>query len=251
MHNLVYFTLAAGRYATSVELDSRGKTLLRGLILAVAFMLAANGVPAEQLRNVLGTIALEFVPAEGATAPEPPMDVILVMRRLPDGQQIRPRVADSLAVWDKDRATSHQNFRLTLPPGSYQILGIEILAPSLSGDQVPLPFGASFVVQDTGCVYLGRMRFEFLRLPAASFATSKDALPWAVPDPDLGLTINSPPTGAETVRSLDGIDLSCTWTLRPSAMAELDTLSPSCSDRPVTSLGIAVRHKGLLARSNH
>lgn len=174
MHNLVYSTLAAGRYATSVELDSRGKTLLRGLILAVAFMLAANGVPAEQLRNVLGTIALEFVPAEGATAPEPPMDVILVMRRLPDGQQIRPRVADSLAVWDKDRATSHQNFRLTLPPGSYQILGIEILAPSLSGDQVPLPFGASFVVQDTGCVYLGRMRFEFLRLPAASFATSKD-----------------------------------------------------------------------------
>ena len=148
--------------------------MLRELVLAAAFMLTANGVVAEQPRNVLGTLALAFVPIEGATAPEPPMDLTLAMRHLPGGQEIRLRLADSFAVWDNDTATSYQNFLLALPPGSYQILGIEVLAPSLSDKKVLLPLGPSFVVENTGCVYLGRIRSELLRLPPASLATSTE-----------------------------------------------------------------------------
>ena len=134
-------------------------------------------VAAEQPRNVLGTLALVFVPTRGANTPEPPMVVTLVIQPLPDGHYIRHLVTDPFAVWHNESAwaTSHQNFLLALSPGSYRILGLEIQASSLS-DKKPvilLTGRPSFAVPDQGCVYLGQIGFVFLRLPPASFAKSQ------------------------------------------------------------------------------
>ena len=131
----------------------------------------------EHPRDVLGTVALGFVPTQGGATPEPPTALTLVIQSLPNGPQIRYRIADHLAVWDKglDMATAHQNFLLVLPPGSYMILGLEVQAPSLSdkGPAVLITGGPSFAVPDQACVYVGRIGFVFLRLPPASFAKSK------------------------------------------------------------------------------
>jgi len=62
-------------------------------------------------------------------------------------------------------------FSLTLDPGTYGVVALEILSPSLQDAAVQLPTGGpTFTVPATGCVYIGRIHFAYYRMPEGSFA---------------------------------------------------------------------------------
>jgi len=119
--------------------------------------------------EILGTIALAFVPAgiPLARLPDPPFDLTLVVRSLPDRSERRIPVLDLTPSWTIERGTgqTEQNFKFAARPGRYEFAGLEVVARSLSSTKFSLPLWGRFEVHETSCVYLGRIGSTYWRFP--------------------------------------------------------------------------------------
>jgi hypothetical protein len=111
------------------------------------------------LPEVLGNLQLGFIPYnENAVLPEPPIDVTLIIEPLAGGSTVRHKITDPAG-----------GFALSLSPGEYKILMLEVEAPAMSPDPIDLPTGSpKFTVPDKGCMYVGRIFIFYFRLPAGS-----------------------------------------------------------------------------------
>ena len=90
--------------------------------------------------------------------PDPPIDVTLLIKPAAGGPVIRQEIADPSG-----------GFNLMLDPGTYRLRSLEVLAASMSSGIFRLPTGSpTFRVPATGCVYVGRIFFSYLRLPPGS-----------------------------------------------------------------------------------
>ncbi len=105
-----------------------------------------------------------------------------------DGEEIFDWITDPEPYYRFDRTNpragqkTRLNFALTLAPGEYQIVQLIGLHPDLSEDPVGFPpfrIGAggdfaigtlSFAVPESGCIYIGDLSFEYLRVPPGSRA---------------------------------------------------------------------------------
>jgi hypothetical protein len=136
--------------------------------------------PKEQPQEVLGSFVLGFAPSVGANSPEPPINSTLIIRSIASGSDFKLEVTDRSMQWKEEKEkviTSDQNFTLSLRPGSYEIVGLDVKAESLSD----LPFslvtgGPRFSVPEGNCVYIGRIAYFYMRLPPGSFAEAKAAV---------------------------------------------------------------------------
>ena len=60
-------------------------------------------------------------------------------------------------------------FSLRLDPGTYRLHALEILARSMSDNAFQVPTqGPTFTVPATGCVYVGRLYFDYYRMAKGS-----------------------------------------------------------------------------------
>jgi hypothetical protein len=112
----------------------------------------------EQPQEVLGTIALGFVPTELATLPKSPMNLTVVIQSIKDESKFKFVITDTSPLWkvENDNVSSHQNFTYSLRPGNYKIIGLEVENESLSDTQFSLVTdGPNFTVPEGNCVYIG------------------------------------------------------------------------------------------------
>jgi hypothetical protein len=111
------------------------------------------------LPEVLGNFQVGFIPYnENAVLPEPPIDVTLIIEPLAGGSTVRHKITDPAG-----------GFALSLSPGEYEILTLEVEAPAMSPDPFDLLTGRpKFTVPDKGCTYVGRIFIFYFRLPAGS-----------------------------------------------------------------------------------
>jgi len=131
-------------------------------------------------QGVLGTIVIGFLPAALASLPEPPIDLMLLIRPLAGGQQDQYVIADGTAIWElfldvpSIAGASYQNFWLMIPPGDYYLEGIGVKSQSLSDKPFVLPTGGpSFTVSEGKCVYIGRIGVSFGRLAPGTLDQAK------------------------------------------------------------------------------
>jgi len=115
--------------------------------------------PTPKLPQVRGDVQVAFIPyGEGAMAPQPPIDVTLIIRPLSGEANIRYTITGLAS-----------SFSLSLLPGKYEISSLEVNSPSLSPNPVSLSAGRlKFTVPQTGCAYVGRFSFSYYRLPPGS-----------------------------------------------------------------------------------
>ena len=130
----------------------------------------------EEPQEVFGTVVIGFAPTVLAMMPEPPFILALKIRSVDGGRTIEHRITDPAPDWmvekgNKPEAASiHQNFRLSLRPGSYEISEVVMQSDSLSNE--PLSFAlkvAIFNVPEGNCVYVGRFGHTYIRLPSGSY----------------------------------------------------------------------------------
>jgi hypothetical protein len=127
----------------------------------------------QQPQEVLGTITLGFAPTALASSPEPPIHLTLSIKPQAGGLDIKHPIADPSPVWQShgEVVSTHQNFNLSLAPGDYRIMALEVQASSLADASFVLPVGGpSFTVPEGNCVYIGRIGFFYTRLPPGSAA---------------------------------------------------------------------------------
>jgi len=133
----------------------------------------------QEAQEVLGTLSLSFMTVIGASDfPQPPFMLTAVIRSLERGMDSKLEVKDPSPEWNRDAdiaVSSHQDFSFFLRPGSYELVAIEVEAPSLSASLISLPVAARhFVVPEGNCVYIGRIYFLFFRLPPLPFDQSAE-----------------------------------------------------------------------------
>jgi hypothetical protein len=156
------------------------------LMVAVAATAGCTGMNQAQrhlqLQEVLGTVAIGIVPLNPASLPQPPIDLVVHIKRSPDGPDVKYDIADGSAIWElsppgpQEAGASLQNFRLMLAPGDYSVSGFYVRAKSLWHKLFFLPTGGpNFTVPESGCVYIGRINVVLLRLPPGSVAETKAA----------------------------------------------------------------------------
>jgi len=125
----------------------------------------------QEPQEVLGTLSVAFATLAGASDfPQPPFKLAAVVRSLERAMNSRLDVADPSPQWRRDAdnaVSSHQNFSFLLRPGNYELVAIEVDAPSLSDSPFEFPaLARRFVVPEGNCVYIGRIYFVFHRLPS-------------------------------------------------------------------------------------
>lgn len=108
---------------------------------------------------VLGNLQVGFIPATAdVQPPSPPVEISMVLKPADGGPDVKQPIPDSAG-----------GFSLTLDPGTYSLHLLEILAPSMSDQSFQVPtIGPTFTVPATGCVYVGRIYFEYYRMPKGS-----------------------------------------------------------------------------------
>jgi|OpeIllAssembly_1097287.scaffolds.fasta_scaffold110281_2 hypothetical protein len=129
-------------------------------------------------QEVLGTFSLGFATVAGAPDfPQPPFRLTAVVRSIERAMNSRLGVNDLSPEWRRDAdnvVSSHQDFSFHLRPGSYELVAIEVDAPSLSDTPFEYPAAARrFVVPEGSCVYIGRIYFVFHRLPPLPFGQAE------------------------------------------------------------------------------
>ena len=109
--------------------------------------------------TVLGNLQIGFIPATtNVEPPSPPIEVSIVIKPADGGPDVKQPITESGG-----------GFSLTLDPGTYRLYLLEILAPSMSDQAFQVPtIGPTFTVPATGCVYVGRIYFEYYRMPKGS-----------------------------------------------------------------------------------
>lgn len=125
----------------------------------------------EQLQEVLGTVVLAIFPTVLAAVPEPPINMAMGIKPLAGGPELKLRVTDSSPVWEvrEGGALTYQNFSFSLPPGSYEVVSLEVEANSLSDAPFSLfTMNPRFAVPVGSCVYVGRICLGYMRLPPGS-----------------------------------------------------------------------------------
>lgn len=125
-----------------------------------------------QKQEVIGTIAIGFMPTALATVPKPPINFAVVIKSFKDGANLKFNIADRSPQWEMKKnkyGVSHQNFSFSLRPGSYEIIALELEAGSLSISDFSLVTGGPrFTVPEGNCVYIGRIALMYMRLPPGS-----------------------------------------------------------------------------------
>jgi len=131
----------------------------------------------EQPQEVLGSVVLGFVPTALAAMPQPPVNLTVVIQPMAGGSELRFKITDPSPQWkvEKDKvAASRQDFTLSLKPGSYKIVALEVESQSLSDSRVSLVTGGPhFAVPEENCVHIGRIAFFYARLPPGSLAQAQ------------------------------------------------------------------------------
>jgi hypothetical protein len=117
--------------------------------------------------DVLGNIEIHFTPANAkATVPAPLTYVAM---------SLTPADGEVGALHNITR--SEGRFDVSLDPGGYRLDGLLVSAKAFRQREVFLPLeGPAFDAPDQGCVYIGRVIVEFIRLPPGSTETQFDAL---------------------------------------------------------------------------
>jgi hypothetical protein len=145
-----------------------------------------HGLPAsrdkpvrQEPQEVLGTLSLGFMTVAGASDfPQPPFRLTVIVRSIERAMNSRLDVADASPEWRRDAdnaVSSHQDFSFHLRPGSYELVAIEVDAPSLSDTPFEHPARAGrFAVPEGNCVYIGRIYLVFQRLPPLPFGQSQE-----------------------------------------------------------------------------
>jgi hypothetical protein len=133
----------------------------------------------QEAQEVLGTLSLAFATVAGtADFPQPPFKLTAVVRSTERAMDSRLDVADPSPGWRRDASnavSSHQDFSFLLRPGGYELVAIEVDAPSLDDAPLWLPAGRRrFVVPQGNCVYIGRIYFVFHRLPPLPFDQAQE-----------------------------------------------------------------------------
>lgn len=117
--------------------------------------------------TVFGNLQVGFIPAtDDVEDPKPPIDVSLVIKAVDGDAELTQPITDATG-----------GFSLSLDPGTYGLQTLEILAPSMSDEAFELPMnGPTFTVPATGCVYIGRISFSYVRTPESSSPEKAGAL---------------------------------------------------------------------------
>lgn len=135
-----------------------------------------------QAQEVLGTVAVAFIPVNSGSVPQPPIDLTLLITDHRNGSKATVDIADGSATWELTAGEPPkagavlQNFNLILPPGEYSITAFGVRSKSLSEKMVFLPSaGPKFTVPESRCSYIGRINATFLRLAPGSLEQAKAA----------------------------------------------------------------------------
>ena len=117
-----------------------------------------------------GTVSLIIAPTILADIPQPPINITLAIKEdIDEPTQFRD-VVDLAPVWVYSKgqpASTIQNFSISLDPGEYKVIGLELSATSLSSEPffVPFPGPLLTVPEEPECTYVGRINYSFIRLP--------------------------------------------------------------------------------------
>lgn|SRR5574337_52088 len=166
----------AGKGVPEVELPAQLKEALE----VAQWTVDREGAP-WATQEVWGTYALIFLPSGQADLPRPPLDMTLVVRRLPGPGEYKFRISDPHPQWTVEEGRSSgnfariaQDFNFSIMPGTYEISLVEVNAPSLDVAPVALPTESPrFAVPEGRCVYVGHIGTRYLRLPSGSFDQDK------------------------------------------------------------------------------
>jgi hypothetical protein len=136
--------------------------------------------PVDSVR-VVGSIRVGFMPgSDAAELPSGPLeDVTLVIDALTNPLHLRHPAGDPDPDWraeGEDLVRTTFDFEVSLPPGTYQSALLEVVAPQIARDPVPLPMSLlEFTLPRTGCVYIGRVSASYYRLPAGTLSEQRKA----------------------------------------------------------------------------
>ncbi len=137
--------------------------------------------------SVFGIVEVRIVPGSGGgiVIPDSAIQAGFVIETA-DGEEIFDWITDPEPYHRFDRTNpgagqkTRLNFALTLAPGEYKIVGLIGMHPDLAEDPVGFPSfripsgmesligNLSFSVPESGCIYIGDLSLEYLRVPPGS-----------------------------------------------------------------------------------
>ena len=130
------------------------------------------------LPTVFGKLKVEIEPRGGAATavPDSAIQAAFWIESMEEEEEVLVWITDPEPEFSPRYFATTLNFALTLAPGEYQIVGLVGLHPDLGEDPVGFPgfrvgLGTghvistlSFLVADSGCVYIGDLSLGYLRV---------------------------------------------------------------------------------------
>ena len=135
--------------------------------------------PEAEPPSVYGVVVVRIEPRGRAVIPDSPIQVGFGIESA-NGEEIFQLVSDPEPEFSSRYAKTTLNFALTLEPGEYQIFRLIGIHPNLAEDPVGfpgfrIPLGRdsriatlSFLVPDSGCIYIGELSFAYIRVSPGS-----------------------------------------------------------------------------------